>query len=525
MGQADLVTNACEADSPAKTELAAGNSNPRGVVALAIMLAIAAFILRYSLSHAPYGPHIDEPIVANLTHRAISDGKLSANWDHFSGVWWTKPTYQFSPYSLVMEVTAVVTYELSGWPETIQDHIRLARTMSCVFGALAVFLTFFAAGALFGQPWTALLCELILAVAFLHVRDSTYARVEAFLALTIMACFYLAAKSLQPGAAKWWSYATAVVGGIVVAAKYNAAPIVIPVAFAALATTKPTQRDLGTLVVQCIKYGLFMLVGFLIATPDVLFSPRPLFQGITWEMSHYSRGEIPYRAYDFWDNNLFYYSSYLYELGFGYLAYLLAVGFLYLAWRKNSPPYTLLMVYLYVAFVLAILPTARFERNLEILLGPMAIAAGATGGALIQSLRTRFSLPVAQMTATAFVVAIVVQPVMAFQRFSVATRKESSPMTAFKREMPPRDDSTVTYQMFNDPPEHLPDAERIVIVDYRDKFGAAQCDNWDRRLAEYTRYEFRSSWSEHDYPFSMIDAVHGPARLVVYEHPDSSETD
>ena len=95
MGQVDLVTNAREADSSVNTELPAGDSNQRGVVALAIMLAIAAFILRYSLSHAPYGSHVDEPIVANLTHRALQEGKLSANWDRFTDAWWSKPTYQF----------------------------------------------------------------------------------------------------------------------------------------------------------------------------------------------------------------------------------------------------------------------------------------------------------------------------------------------------------------------------------------------------------------------------------------------
>lgn len=525
MGQADLVTNACEADSPAKTELATGNSNPRGVVALAIMLAIGAFVLRYSLSHAPYGSHVDEPIVANLTHRALQEGKLSANWDHFSGVWWTKPTYQFSPYTLVLQATTIVTHELSGWPNTIQEHIRFARTISCFLGALTVLLAFFTARALFGRPWTALLCELILAVAFLHVHDSTYARVEAFLTFAILCCFYLAAKSLLPGSAKGWSYAAAVAGGVVIAAKYNAVPILIPVAFAAFAATDPARRGAGDVAIQAIKYGLWMVIGFVVATPEILFAPRPLFQGIFWEMNHYAEGDIPFRAYDFWDNNFLYYSTFLLRLGMGWMASLLAVGYIYLTWHKKSAPYMLLLLYLYVAFVLTLLPTARFERNLEVFIAPMAIAAGVTGGAIIEFLRDSYSLTVARVATAGLLFAIVLQPALALQRLEVALRPESSSIAQFKASLPPRDDSTVTFQMFLTPPEEYPPEDRVVVADFRDRFCAAQMKNWESTFEGYQRHEFHSPWAEHNYPFSHIDTTNGPARLVVFDRPDSSETD
>lgn len=508
-----------------EVDLPGGNSNQRSVVALAIILATASFVMRYSLSHASYGPHIDEPIVANLTHRAINDGILSANWDHFSINWWTKPTYQFSPYSLVLEGTAIVTHKLLGWPGTIQDHIRFARTMSCIFGALTVLLAFFTARALFGQPWTALLCELILAVAFLHVRDSTYARVETFLVLTISGCIYLAAKSLQPGAAKGWSYATAIAGGIVVAAKYNAVPILIPVAFAAFATINAARRTLGTLLTPTLKYGALMAVGFLIATPEAIFAPGLLVHGIMWESNHYSEAPIPYCKYDFWDNNLFYLSRYLFHLGLGPVASLLGLGFIYLAWQKKSAPYFLLVFYVYVSIVLTILPPARFERNYEVFLAPLAIAAGATGGALLQYLRMQYSPRIAQLATVALVLGLVVPPTMAAHRFRIAIRPDSSPMTSLRTELPPRDESTLTFQMFDAPPNDLPDAERIVVVDYRDNFSAAQSDNWDRMFSDYDRTELRSTWSAHGYPFSIIDAVHGPARLIVYDRRDSSDRD
>jgi len=159
----------------------------------------------------------------------------------------------------------------------------------------------------------------------------------------------------------------------------------------------------------------------------------------------------------------------------------------------------------------------------------MAIASGMTAGAIIKWLHSRYSKPVVLLATVALLVGIVAQPALALQRFRVAIRSESSPVAMFRKALPARDDSTITFPMADIPPQEFPQEDRVVVIDNGDKFSKAQSQNWERKYAHYDRFEFRSSWAVHRYPFSLVDAFHGPRRIVVFQRKqpsvDSRDTD
>src|SRR5262245_58194567 len=135
---------------------------PRSTVA-ALVLALAAGVLRAQFVFFPPGDHLDETIIASLSERAVATGKITADWNGLPKEEWSRPTFQFSPYTLIENACVMVSDRLSGWPTEFNDHIRFARWFSVGFGAGAVLCCYFAALAWFGDVKTALIAEVFLA--------------------------------------------------------------------------------------------------------------------------------------------------------------------------------------------------------------------------------------------------------------------------------------------------------------------------------------------------------------------------
>ena len=157
------------------------NRNESAVfVWLALGIAVIAFGLRLSLTNFAIGSHPDEAIIGTLTERSADEGILTANWAGFGTRWWSRPTYQFSPYTLVQSALAQLVHWFTHSPSSLDGYIQLARVSSCFWGGLAVLLVFFLGRMLF-SPGAALWGEAILAMCFLHIQDSIYARGDSFL--------------------------------------------------------------------------------------------------------------------------------------------------------------------------------------------------------------------------------------------------------------------------------------------------------------------------------------------------------
>jgi 4-amino-4-deoxy-L-arabinose transferase-like glycosyltransferase len=493
----------------------------------ALGIAIAAFLLRLSLTNFPTYSHMDEPIVAAQMQRYVDQGVLTANWDGFD-FWWSRPTYQFSPYSLVESVIAALSHRLTGSPSNADECIRFARVCSCVWGTTAVLLVFFLGRTCFSDG-AALWGEAILATCLVNVQDSIYARVDTFLCLLVMLSLVLAVRAVRRPGSHFWLVATCLSVGVTLAAKYNAVPVLllIPlVPFRWAHTRAISWRRAAFLTIA----GLLVAgAGFVAATPDVLRHPGPLIAGLRFEMNHYRAGQIPDQAYGWADNNLFYWTQYLAWLGLGLLPSLFAVLFVARAAIIRRWENLALAVFVVTGAVLTFATKVRFERNLEICLGPIALAAGVAAWECFLWIKRRPNAALARVAAAAFVALWFVQPARVLYHFAqtvdyprvVKARLDHHPAGVGRRIYV----STLDiFTMKQSPESVVAGFDQVYLADYGDPFSAEAVRQWEKVLGREPSDTWVSPWSTHGYPFSTVDVYHGPARLYVFNMstPDSA---
>jgi 4-amino-4-deoxy-L-arabinose transferase-like glycosyltransferase len=505
---------------PSDATGATGGSNLRRRQSgwLAGLIAVGALGLRLSLADFPTDRHSDEPVVAGLAQRAAETGHFTANWaGSQEGVYWNRATYQFSPYSLAQEAINSALYHLTGWPATGEEHIISARRTSCVWGALTAFLVFLSMREAFGSLSAAILGEVILGFSLLNVQDSIYARVDSFVGLLVVLCFYLAARTVRQPRRGVSAMLAALVAGIAVAAKYNALPILVVVAWIPLAYWLRHGVSAARAVAIALACLVIAALGFVIATPELLGDPRPLIEGFRFELEHYQFGHAPYQAYDWRDNNLFYWATYLGLLGFGLLPLLGALLFLAGVTRRPSLEAAMLATFLVVAAGLALLPKVRFERNLEVLLGPLSMAAALGLTTFLSWLKRLGGPKLGPVLAAGLLLLVFGQPIRTLIHFREALRPESSPWTSVPQ-LAARDRTFMAD--LKDDPEAKPEAlhyRQLFLVDYNDRFSAENLRRWMEFLSPQQIVVVRSKWSAHGYPFSTIDMTHGPARIYIVQ--------
>jgi hypothetical protein len=501
----------------------------------AALIALVAFGLRLSFIGFPTARNPDEPLVATLAENAAERGQFTANWagamqgtiHHSASFYWNRPTYQFSPYTLLEEGLHWALYHATGWPGTPDQHIYCARAVSCAWGALGVFFTFLATWKAFASLPTAFLAEGILALTPLNIEDSMFARVDAFVCFLVIVCFYFVALAMKKSGtlfwtttqrrtpAPWrpgpWGVAASLVAGIAIAAKYNVAPILMLVLWIPLAGWWLGAIRGRAACVQSLAVVVIAAAGFVIATPELIINPQPLVDGMRFELGHYREGHIPFQALGWRDNNLFYWTWYLSRLGFGLLPFL-AVGLFFLNLNKSSSLTSLVLAsYLIVAGILTVLPRVRFERNCEVILGPLSIAAAlgfiSFHGQLVSRHRQPLALTVicliiffAQQVRTILDIRELLRPESRITRVLEVGRW--NPATCYYGDM---------MSLFN--PKAC-DFANVFLADYNDSFSASNRQRWfDRLGVEHATHVYHSTWSKHGYPFSSLDVVFGPARL------------
>ncbi len=157
--------------------------------------------------------------------------------------------------------------------------------------------------------------------------------------------------------------------------------------------------------------------GFHYGTPELLWRPGPLIAGLQYELNHYSNGHIPHQAYDLGDNNLFYWTQYLAWLGLGLLPTLFALLFIVRIVRLRRWEDIMLGTFLAVSGLLTLASKVRFERNLEICLGPLALVAGVTAWDCICWMSRRQNVVRARFIGIAFVALWFSQPLRVLYNF------------------------------------------------------------------------------------------------------------
>jgi 4-amino-4-deoxy-L-arabinose transferase-like glycosyltransferase len=447
--------------------------------------------------------------------RSVNQGILTANWAGFDQSW-SRPTYQFSPYTLVQSAIARPAYWLVSWPTSPDGYIRLARVSSCVWGALAVLLVFFLGRACFSRP-AALWGEAILATCFLQVQDSIYARVDSFLCCLVLVSLILAVRAAKRPGCYSWLIATSLSVGVTVAAKYNAIPVLVLIPFIPFrwAQTGAISRSRAVLLVIA---SLFIAgIGFVVATPELLWRAGPLITGLQFEISHYQTGHIPYQAHGWEDNNLFYWTKYLVWLGFGLLPSLFALLLVVRIAVLRRWEDFMLGTFLMVAAMLILATKVRFERNLEICLGPLALVAGVTAWDLFCWMTRRRNVVLARFLGIAFITLWFFQPVRMLYHF----REDMDYHRQLKAQLSPlllTPGHTIFIRLKNEPLESVVTGyDQVVLEDFGDPFSADMVARWRRILGRDPSFILKSPWSRHGYPFSTVDVYHGPARIYIFQ--------
>jgi hypothetical protein len=499
------------------------------------MIALLAFGLRLSFIGFPTDRNADEPLVAKLAKKAADTGRFTANWAGvMTGFYWDRQTYQFSPHTLLEELFHWSLYHTTGWPQSDDEHIYCARGISCAWGALGVFFVFLATWKAFQSLPAAYLAGAVLALSPLNVEDSMFARVDAFVCFLVILCFHLVSMAMERSGTlfqttvhevppTWrpgpWTVAAALVGGIAIAAKYNAAPVLILVLWMPLASWWRGLVSRWTACLQAIAIVAVTCAGFIVATPELVANARPLIDGMQFELSHYREGHIPFQALSWRDNNLFYWTWYLSRLGFGLLPLIAAVLFMVNFKKSLSLASGVLASYLVVAGVMTILPRVRFERNLEVILGPLAMAS-ALGFMIFHNHLIGSQRPRAFALTAICLVLFFAQPVRTLFDMRELLRPESR-ITRVLDLGVWKPGSCYYGDMMSIPNPKARDFKNVFLADYNDSFSASNRQRWLTLLGvEHEAQVWHSNWSKHGYPFSSLDLMFGPARLYLIQRRD-----
>jgi hypothetical protein len=486
----------------------------------ALGIAVVAFILRLSLINFPVGIHPDESIIAALTQRSVDQGILTADWaglDPQSATeWWSRPTYQFSPYTLIQSGMARLVHGLTGWPSNFNGYVFLARVSSCVWGSLAVLLVFFLGRTCF-SPAASLWGEATLATCFLQVQDSIYARVDAFLGCLVLLSLALAMHALNRPNHRRGLFAAALCVGVTIAAKYNALPVLLLVPFIPIGWAQtgaiPWRRAVRLACAGLLAAG----IGFVGATPEILWRPGPWLAGLQFEIAHYAAAQIPHQAHGWEDNNLFYWTRYLAWLGLGLLPFCFAILFVFRIVVRRRREDFLLGTYLAVAAMVVLATRLRFERNWEICLGPLALVAGATAGDLL-SRATRGKRPTAsRFLCVAFALLWFFQPARTLCHFRETLNYPKEWKVEINKHLRQHVPSVSIF--LNEPfPESVVNGcDQVVLIDFGDPFSADGAERWKRLLGGDPAFVLSSPWAKYRYPFSTVDIYHGPRRIYIYQ--------
>ena len=475
----------------------------RGLTA-ALVLAAAATFLRAQFIFFPTDVHIDEPIIAGLAQRAVETGRLTANWEGVANQNWSRPTYQFSPYTLIENGLALASNRLFGVPHGRDEQIRFARGVSVACGGLAVLATYCAARAWFVGVGTALIAESLVAAAFLHVQDSCYGRVEAMLSLAIMLAFWASGAAMNAPTTRRYAVLGLAIG-VVVAMKYNAAPILL-LAGAPLFTSTPDKvRKIWVALAASV-------VSFLVATPEFVFAPSPLIEGVRYEIAHYSEGHIPHQAMDASDNNLKFWANYLFRLGFGWAPMIAVLGYLGLAWRRGGRD-ALLALFLVIAAVLTVAPKVRFERNAEVLLGPACLAAARFLNVCWFAFPPSLTRVLLQAGVAVGLTGNLMQHGVALYDFRRQQKRFSSPLVLVPEAV--RRDRFLGQAIQKAPPPDWDKYDVLLLSGYSDAFSQRALKEWEQRLRQdWDLTLTRCDWYRAGYPFSTVEAYHGPGFIL-----------
>jgi 4-amino-4-deoxy-L-arabinose transferase-like glycosyltransferase len=204
----------------------------RGRLLLLLILAGALGVrlwgLDFGLPHVLARP--DELFVYGVAFGILA-GNPNPNMFDYPGVYLYLVTGLFSLYYWWYRITGRVT-AVEEFREIFRTDYEpfflVTRGVTALFGTITVGVCHAIVAPLFGRT-AGLASAFFLAFAFLHVRDSHYATTDVPLTLFVM-CALLAALRVHRTRSGREAWLAGVAAGLAVGIKYNAAPVVVPLA-------------------------------------------------------------------------------------------------------------------------------------------------------------------------------------------------------------------------------------------------------------------------------------------------------
>lgn len=442
-----------------------------------LALAMCALIVRVWLAQRPLEFYVDETIIGDIATQNIATGDWSANWarfEHLAFPHWTHPTYQFSPYTWLQTSLGYAAVR-AGMDNDRAHHIGLGRVTAAVYQAGAGYLVSEIALAL--APPTALLAQALFIASPLSLIDGMRSRCDSFLALLSAWCFWLVITRRRTWAA--------LCAGVLFAAKFNSSVVVAYGIALVWYERDGWPRRLALTLLAGVA-------GFVIATPELLRDPSPLWLGVQYEWKHYAGGQIPYQAHDWRDANALYWPYFFGALALGWPALVALANFLR---RPRGWPW------LWLACMLGALTTAatkiRFERNWEPVL-PLLCVAVVLGASSIT--RRRWALGAVLLALPSLASARFIDNVLGpstLEQARAFVEKDVTPMRVAVR-APTAEDTT----------------RALILVGYADGHSRDGWERWETTLRGRDTLELRSRWSAHGYPFSAFDVWPNPYRTI-----------
>jgi 4-amino-4-deoxy-L-arabinose transferase-like glycosyltransferase len=170
------------------------------------------------------------------------------------------------------------------------SYYVLNRVTAAVLGTATVPLLYGAARRLFSET-TSICAAALLAVAFLHVRDSHFGVTDVPATFMIVLAFYLVVARRLDLAHVGNVALAAVACGLAASTKYNALIVVAPLVVGAAQQNNAGRRiDARTAVAVLCVIGAGVVAGFVLGTPYALLAHRQFVQGFMLERAHLSAG-------------------------------------------------------------------------------------------------------------------------------------------------------------------------------------------------------------------------------------------
>ena len=299
---------------------------PATIILVGIVLVGATaryWALGFGLPHTEARP--DEARILNLAVR-IANGDLN-------------PHYFVYPTLYMYLVAGLLRLQAFAAGLGLGDITRLPRTQffvtgRCLTAALgsATILAVWAIGKRLRDTLTGLFAAGLLALSFLHVRDSHFATTDVPMVFGVMLSVLL----LVASNGSWQSLVVAgIVSGLATSLKYNAALLVTVGLFleahSAIVRREPWRAGLY----RSALFGLSMLGGFLVGTPFAIVDRQTFMAGIRFVGEHLSSGHVHDGQVLAVSNAPWVYASFMLPAAVGWPIFVTGIaGLALLAWQK-----------------------------------------------------------------------------------------------------------------------------------------------------------------------------------------------